>query len=336
MRTSSQRRLIAVTLAAAMISLPQAAAAGPREEASARYAEAERAAEELRFEDALRGYREALARDPSAPFARAARARIAYLDARAEGGFGPLAKLEAARREPARLGEAEALEAFAREVEAFPPGRVRVEARVLLADALEHRRGDPGRAAKILDEVLADPAADQVTRALSLQRVVAIHRARGDLGAARAEVLRFPDVAPELRAEVLRLWRRVTLRWVAVGVLGLLALTTVGALVRAGRGAAAVMRKAANPTLVSAALYVGAAGAILARLHGGADPRPFLWVGVGTLGVAIAARAVRLSLPRLGTAARAAWALGCALGVVAAAYLALERTDVGYLEGFGL
>ena len=87
---------------------------------------------------------------------------------------------------------------------------------------------------------------------------------------------------------------------------------------------------------MSAALYVGGAGAILARVHGGADPRPFLWVGLGILGVAVAGRALRLALPRLGPAGRAGWALGCALGVVAAAYLALEQTDAGYLEGFGL
>ncbi|HSN99908.1 MAG TPA: hypothetical protein VLS89_16550, partial [Candidatus Nanopelagicales bacterium] len=236
MHSAASRRLIGAALAAALLCFAQAATAGPREEATARYAEAERAAAELRFEEALRGYREALGRDPSAPFARAARARIAYLDARGEGGFGPLARLEAARREPERLGEAEELEAFAREVEAFPPGRVRVEGRVLVADALEHRRGEPGRAAVLLDAVLADPAADQVTRALALHRLVAIHRGRGDIGGARGAVLRYADVAPELRAEVLRVARRVTLRWAAVGVLGLVAVAALAALARAGRG----------------------------------------------------------------------------------------------------
>jgi len=328
------------------LALALACAAGPalggtpeRGAAQERFAQAERAAAELRFADALRGYREALAEDPSAPFARTARARADWIAARAEGDFAPLARVEAVRRDRARLGDAAAAAAWEEELERFPAGRVRVEARALLADALWNRLGQPSRAAGVLERVLADPAADAVTRGIALQQVVDIHRGRGDLAAARAAVLRYPEVNPGLRREVLRVARRETLRWAALGALGTIALATGAALARAGRRAGQAgeaVRTAAHPLVVGVALYVGAAGAIAARVHGGADPRPFLWLGIGALAVAVSARALRAALPGMGPGARAAWALCCVVGLLAAAFLALERTDAGYLESFGL
>ncbi|EYF00076.1 hypothetical protein [Chondromyces apiculatus] len=309
----------------------------PRVRAQARFAEAEQAAAQFRFAEALGGYREALAIDASAPFARLARSRVAFLEAHAEGDFGPLSHLEALRRDPGRLGDAAAAEGFGREVAGFPPGQVRVEARLLLADALEHRLGRADQALEVLEAVLDDPATDALKRALTLGRVVEIHRSRGDLEAARAAVKQHPGVAPALEAEVVRVARRETLRWVAGAVLGLVALAALGALAKAKAATReAALREAATPLLVGAALYVGGAGAILAKVHGGADPRPFVWLGVGVLGVALAGRALRVALPELGSAGRTSWSLCCALGVLAAAYLALERADAGYLLSFGL
>jgi tetratricopeptide (TPR) repeat protein len=327
---------LAWALAAALLcaAAPAQAATPDRAAATARFAEAERAAAELRFAEALRGYQEALAADPSAPFARTARSRADWIAARAEGGFGPLGRLAEAQRDPARLRDEAAATAWEKEIEGFPPGRVRVEARALLAGALRERQ--PERAAGVLERLLADPAADAVTRALALRQVVDFHRDRGDLGAARAAVLRHQDVAPELRRDVLRLARRVTLRWAAVGALAGVGIAAGAALARAGRRAGDAIRTAAHPIVVGLALYVGAAGAVLARLHGDADPRPFVWLGLGALAVAVAARALRAALPGMGAGARAAWALCCVVGVLAAAFLALERTNAGYLESFGL
>lgn len=335
-RRRSPAAPLAWALAAALVCAGAAAqaAAPDRAAAEARFEEAERAQGELRFAEALRGYQEALAADPSAPFARAARSRADWIAARAEGGFGPLARLAAAQRDAGRLADEAAAAAWERELEAFPPGRVRVEARALLAGALWERQ--PERAVGVLERLLADPAADAVTRALALRQVADFHRGRGDLGAARAAVLRYPDLAPELRREVLRLSRRVTLRWASAGALGGVALAAGAALLHARRRAREVARAAAHPALVALALYVGAAGAVLVRLHGGADPRPFVWLGLGALAVAAAARALRAALPGMGPGARAAWALCCVAGVLAAAFLALERTNAGYLESFGL
>ena len=326
--------LLAPTPAAA--SPPAAPAVGaPAAAARALFDQAEQASRELRLADALRSYREALAADPSAPFAPAARNRAADLAARAEGGFAPLARLEAVRRDPARLGDRAAALAFERDVDAFPPGRVRSEARALLADALRRRLGDAEGAARALEQVLADPEADGVARGLALGQLVALHRERGDLAAARDAVDRHPDLAPGLRLEVIRASRRVTLRWIAAAALSLLALVAAVAVLRAHRRGEDLGRLL-RPRAVALSLYLGGAAATLTRLHGGADPRPFLWLGLGVLGVDIAARSLQLAVPHLGRLARAGWALCCVAGVLAAAFLALERTDADYLEGFGL
>jgi hypothetical protein len=121
-----------------------------------------------------------------------------------------------------------------------------------------------------------------------------------------------------------------------VAALGVVAGIAGAGLLRARRRAGEALRGAAPPMVVGGALYVGGAAAILAKLHGHADPRPFVWLGVGTLAVAAAARALRLAVPEMGRGGRALWAACCVMGVLAAAFLALERTDAGYLEAFGL
>ena len=127
----------------------------------------------------------------------------------------------------------------------------------------------------------------------------------------------------------------------ALGVLGALAVAGAASLARAAsargvRGARVLGQQLVRPLAVAFALYVGGAAAVLTRLHGDADPRPFLWLGLGVLGVDVVARALRLAKPDLPAAGRAAWALCCVAGVLAAAFLALERTNAGYLESFGL
>jgi hypothetical protein len=173
-------------------------------------------------------------------------------------------------------------------------------------------------------------------RAVALQQLVALQRERGDLEAARDAVERFPDVAPGVRSDVLRAARRVTLRWVSVAVLSMLACVAAASLAKARGRTRDLGRQLLQPAAIALPLYVGGAAAILTRLHGGADPRPFLWLGLGVLGVYAAARALRIARPNLGRAARAGWALCCVAGVLAAAFLALERTNADYLESFGL
>ncbi len=310
----------------------------PREKARAAYQQAERAAAELRFGEALAGYEAVLTIDPSAPFAKVARSRAADLRSHAEGDFAPLARLEAVRRNPDQ--DRAAIEALARDASAFPPGRVRAEAQLIVAEAFWHRFGEPARAAGALGEAVADPAADRLTRALALNELVALERERGDLGAAYRVVSRFPDLVPSLHAEIARLVRRVFLARVAAATLGLLALVGASSIVRLlrakGRDPEAIVRAVIRPGSVAFALYLGGAAAILVRLYGEGDVRPFLWLGFGVLGVDIVGRAWRLGSRDGRTAARVGRAVACALGVLAAAFLSLERANAGYLESFGL
>jgi hypothetical protein len=90
------------------------------------------------------------------------------------------------------------------------------------------------------------------------------------------------------------------------------------------------------PLAVAFSLYLGGAAAVLVRLRGDGDPRPFVWLGLGVLAVFAVARAWQLGWGVGGPSARAARALLCVAGVIAAAFLAVERTNASYLEGLGL
>jgi hypothetical protein len=300
---------------------------------------AQKAAGELRFADALAGYRLAMELDPTAPFIKTARVRAADLQAHSEGGFMPLARLETVRRDARKSTSRTEIEGLERDLAAFPDGRVRSEARLLVADAWQYRLGEPERATGPLQDVLADHSSDELSRTLALSKLVALHRGLGRLDDARRTVERWPDVAPAVRAEVMRLVRRERLRWASVGLLSVLAAVGAVSLARVARGGAGfegAVRKVVRPLAVAIALYVGAAAAVLARLHGGGDPRPFLWLGLGILGVGVIARAWAIASSNQTAAARSARALACAACVLAAAFLSLERADAGYLESFGL
>jgi tetratricopeptide (TPR) repeat protein len=320
---------------------PPAAPTAPgdaRARARASYDRAERAASERRFAEALLAYKEALAEDPSSPIAPAARARAADLAAHAEGNFGPLARLEEVRRDPGRAADRGAVLALAEDLRSFPPGRVRAEARLFVADALWHRLGEPRAAIAPLAEVLADPEADALLKGLALASLVALHRELGDLSAAREVVDRYPDLAPNQRREVLRLVRRERLQRASFGLLGVLGAIGALSFFRAARSMPLheVKREVVRPLAVAFALYLGAAGAIFVRLYGEGDVRPFLWLGAGVLGVDLVARAWRVGSTDARPVARIGRAIACAAGVLAVAFLALERADAGYLESFGL
>jgi len=311
----------------------------PRSRARASFARAEQAERELRFAEALSAYREALTTDPSAPFAQVARARVSYLSARSEGGFAPLAQLEAVRRNPSKLDDRATIEALEQALATFPRGPVRAEAALVVAEAWWHRLGEPRRAIAPLERAIADEGADRLTRSLALSELVAVHRELDELDEARAVVERFPDLAPGTRDEVRRLYRRAQLRGWAIAALSILAVIGLGSLARAARrlgGLRKVQRAVVRPLAVAFSLYLGGAAAILVRLHGDGDPRPFLWLGLGVLAVDVIARTWRLGSGNRRHAARAARALVCAAGVLAVAFLAVERTNAGYLENFGL
>ena len=332
----------AFALVAAVLSATSAhAEPGPAARAAAQqsFDRAEQAFQAMRFAEALAAYREAAAADPSARFVPIARARTADLEAHAEGGFAPLARLAAVRRDP-RLGADRAeIEALARDVASFPPGRVRGEAELVIADAWWHRLGEPRRAIAPLEAAIADETGDRLTRSLALGELAALQRELGDLPAALAAVERFPDLAPGTRKQIRTLVRRGRLTTAAVALLAALAVIGVASLARAASrlgGLRELPRAVLPPLAVAFSLYLGGGAAALVRLRGEGDPRPFVWLGLGVLAAFTVARAWHLGWGAGGPTARTARAILCVAGVIAAAFLAVERTDVTYLEGLGL
>ena len=101
---------------------------------------------------ALETYRALVETHPSHRLASRARRRIAALERRSAGGLEPLAKVMAVREDPT----AEAVTELEGELESFPAGRARREARSLVGSSWL-RLGQPERAAVAYERLLAEP-----------------------------------------------------------------------------------------------------------------------------------------------------------------------------------
>ena len=304
------------------------------------FAAAEAAEDAMRFAEAVRYYEELLRLAPSYSKAPRARARLEDLRAHSEGDFAPLRRLETVRRDPKLAASADAIAALERDAEAFPPGRVRAEARLLCGTAWLGRLEDPSRAIPPLAAVLADENADLLLRRLALSQLVDARRALGDIAAAVADVDAHPELLPALRDTVHREARRV---WIRRGSIALLAsMLAIGsvALIRLARasGLRGMASVAIRPLSAIFALWLGGMGAVLARGYDASDPRPFLFLGLAVFFVDIAARAWSATAGRdlglrVGPVFRATLSVA---SVIAAAFLSLEASDVAYLDSFGL
>jgi hypothetical protein len=337
-RTTWARTAGALLCATAFASPRAAAGEEARALAEASCKRAEQAARDLSFDEALAAYRAAMAADPSAPCARVARARADDLAAHSEGAFAPLARLESVRRDPKKTGDRAEIDALARDLEAFPPGRVRLEARVLVAESRWHALGDQDGAIAAFEAAVGDRSGDKLTRALALTDLCTLLKQRGELRRALAAVEREPGLTPELYADLKRLVLRERLRAVAFAVVGTLAAVGVVSLVRLAISArrAGLLRRVARPLPALFSAFLAGGGAYLAHRHGGSDMRPFLWLGAGVFALDVVARAFRLAIGGGSRAVRTGWAVACVAGVVCVAFLAAERTEPGYIEGIGL
>lgn len=330
---------LVVACVACTVALAAHAAEPSKRDANAIFAEAEAAERAMRFDEADRLYRELLRDAPSSPRAPRARARAEDLEAHAEAGYAPLARLESVRRDARLAADPDALAALERDAASFPPGRVRAEARMLVAAGFV-RLGAPSRALAPLSSVVADANADPLLRRLALGQLVEVKKGLGDVAGAVRDVDAFPDLVPEVRARVHREARRV---WIRRGALGLVALMlALGAwsaskVVRAS-GLARGVRALVRPTPLVYAAWIALVGAALARGYDATDPRPFLLLGAGVACLDLAARAHALAVARalavpIPTAARVALSVAA---VAAVAFLALDHGDRTYLDGFGL
>jgi hypothetical protein len=305
-----------------------------RARASLAWQRAGEADEALRFDEAVQAYRQAFLAEPSAPFAPAARNRALWLEQRAKGGFVPLATLERLRRDPQAERDASRVAAFYETAQDFPPGQVRVESMLLVADLSLRLLDNPAQARQAWQRVLHDPAAGQADRAMALGGLVDQALSRGELSEAAQWARTFGDAAPGLRAKVLRLQRRALVTRTAAALLLSVAASSLAAAARSLRRRGLPALRALVPWWAwFFGLYLGAGGAALAYAHSKAEVMPFLVLGGGTTLLIGAARAWREAFP--GWHGRAAALVLGALGAAALALLALQ-TSSALAEGFGL
>jgi hypothetical protein len=189
------------------------------------------------YAGALEHYRASLKEAGSGRLARNARNRIVWIEERSPAGFGPLAALARVRHDPSVLDDPAAGARLAAEAESFPPGPVRSEIRLRIAQAWLRQ---PMRRAEALDQlrrIISDPSAGAADAVLAERGLVGALLAAGQLDAAQEEVLAHP-FDPTVAADVgRRLHRRFLRRTVEVGliVLAALAVPVVARLRRAGR-----------------------------------------------------------------------------------------------------
>ncbi len=292
------------------------------------------------FALALEHDRACIARAPGSRWAARASDRIEWIRARSEGDFAPLARLERVRRDPTLSSDPEAVATLAREADAFPPGLVRVEARLLVAEAWLGRLDRPADAERVLRLVESDPSADPLTARLAARELVDSAIARGALEAATADAEAYANrLDPRFVAHVRRLGRRRALRYAAMGELLLFAVLSALAVVRAVRrsalGDVARALRGFAPVAALFGAYVAGVGGFLASRYDSGSAAPFLWLGAVTVPLVLCARVWSAAGAPNG-AARGVRAILSAASVFAAAFILLDAVDPMYLDGFGL
>jgi len=291
------------------------------------------------YEAALAHYRAVLRIDPGHWFATTARARAESL-ARYEGQFDALVVLDRVRKDPRRADDRAEIERLAVALGAMPVGRVRTEGLLFVAQAWVGRFAEPARAAT--PALTAAREADDPSLSTAGFDIAwtALQRT-GDLSRARAEIGLDPRAPEALRKAVAVAVRRASLHRISLGigaVAVLAGLFAAARVVRDQRGASTRARLFAPRALLFLVFAPLGSAFVAERWEPGMAP-PFLLFGVG---LALAHVLVSLWGGAFGRAPLAPRLVGALVGasfVVAAAYLALERSEVygtSFLSGFGL
>lgn len=167
------------------------------------------------FAQAVVHYRQSIAARPVGSGARAARnaaSRVQWLSAHAEGDFAPLARLHRFQRDPALAVDPAALDALARDAEAFPPGTVRAESRILVATAWLGPLHRPRDALRLFRLVATDPTTDGANLRFAERGLVDALIADGQVDAATKEArVHAAELEPAVVTRLQRLERRRTL-----------------------------------------------------------------------------------------------------------------------------
>jgi hypothetical protein len=294
--------------------------------------------EEGKFAEALEEDRAAVEAAGDTRWGQRARDRADWLRARSEGNFAPLERLENIRRDPAASADPATIAQLATELESFPPGLVRVEARMLVAEAWRVPR--PEDAIGQLRAVTNDPKAEPLTLRLAERELVDALVATGRLDDAAAEAATHaPRLDPRFVKQVQRLVVRRQVRGAAYVVLAVFAALAAVALWRARRRGVLATARRELRTLARVAVpfvaFLAIGGGVLASKYESGNASPFLWLGAVVLPLLLVARAWA-AVGAQTARARAGRAALCGGAVVAAAFTLLDLLDPQYLVGFGL
>jgi hypothetical protein len=200
------------------------------------------------YGQALAHYRACIDAAPASRLARTARARITWIEQRSEADFVPLEALQRVRGDPARVRDLVAIDRLAVEAESFPPGLVRSEARLLVAEAWLRQPARRADALGELRQVVGDPLSAPADSRYAERDLVEGLLTDGRLDDAAREARAHP-FDPQAAAEVRRLLRRRLLRRAAYAELLaalLLAMALTGR-ARASRRRAAREAPAGHP-----------------------------------------------------------------------------------------
>ncbi len=310
--------------------------ADDRAAAEALYLLGERDDAAMDFARALARYEASVARLPSNRYAPRASRRSHELRTHAEGGFAPLVRLETVRRDRALADDPAAIDALVKDAATFPAGKVRVDARMLAAEAYLGRLRRPDDALPLLGQVADDPDADVVTARDAASQLLASYTDRRDYDGALPVAERYAKLLPpRTRKDLARLLRRRPIRLVAYGDLAVLAALALLSLAGARKGRAWDATLRVTPMAAAFAVVACGVAGYLASRYEQSSPLPFGSILPAMLVVILLARASSAggsaSVPARAT--RAVVAFG---GVFAAAFLLLDRMDPVYLSGFGL
>ena len=235
--------------------------------------------------------------------------------------LSPEPTLERVRQSPELASDPAAIDELVRQADAAPPGPARVESWVVAAEAYANRLGRPADAERLYRKIVASPHADPVIVRKASRDLVDVLLARGD----RAGAAEAATGDPALEGDVTRAVRLHRAHLASIASLALLALLAGRALViDRGKRAKPALRRIA-PLAAAYALYVAAGGGLLAAGYAAGTARPFLLFGAAIFPLLLLARAWGAAGGAT-RASRAARAVVCAAGALAAAFLVLESS----------
>ncbi|UJR82440.1 hypothetical protein [Sandaracinus amylolyticus] len=289
--------------AAALLAILAIATAASAQDIVERATRAEREGDPIAARDA---WRAVLDERAGSRIAARARTRLAWIEARAEGDYAPLAALWRFQNLALDARTREVVIEFATATDGMPAGPVRREARVVVGEDLL-RVGEIARAQASFEALLGDADATEPERAAARDGIARAMARTGDRRAAITYLERSGLEGGSTHASLARaeLERRTTP--IAVAIIALFGVITIGlgahTLRRAGAG---VLRATYSPARMLGALWIALGPVALATRYDDEATDTFLALATGTLVVvalaALAAAGVTQTRARIGLA----------------------------------